>query len=66
MDHSFETRIPASYYFLAISLDHLGDCEQANRSYQEFLAPSRCNNEQERSGGSDHEVGGVAKIDQRA
>ena len=29
--------IPASYYFLAISLDHLGDCEQANRAYQEFL-----------------------------
>lgn len=29
--------VPASYYFLAISLDHLGDCEQALRSYQEFL-----------------------------
>jgi tetratricopeptide (TPR) repeat protein len=29
--------LPASYYFLAISLDHLGDCEQANRAYQEFL-----------------------------
>jgi len=29
--------IPASYYFLAISLDHLGDCEQALKCYQEFL-----------------------------
>lgn len=28
--------VPASYFFLAISLDHLGDCEQAYRSYQEF------------------------------
>jgi tetratricopeptide (TPR) repeat protein len=28
--------VPASYYFLAISLDHLGDCEQASRAYQEF------------------------------
>jgi tetratricopeptide (TPR) repeat protein len=28
--------IPASYYFLAMSLDHLGDCEQAYKSYQEF------------------------------
>ena len=27
----------ASYYFLAISLDHLGDCEKAYRSYQEFV-----------------------------
>jgi superkiller protein 3 len=25
-----------SYYFFAISLDHLGDCEQALKSYQEF------------------------------
>ncbi|HSB12581.1 MAG TPA: tetratricopeptide repeat protein [Blastocatellia bacterium] len=29
--------VPVSYYFLAISLDHLGDCEQAYRSYQEFV-----------------------------
>jgi tetratricopeptide (TPR) repeat protein len=29
--------VPASYYFLAISLDHLGDCEQAYRTYQEFV-----------------------------
>ncbi len=29
--------IPASYFFLAISLDHIGDCEQAYRSYQEFV-----------------------------
>ena len=29
--------VPASYYFLAISLDHLGDCSQALRSYQEFV-----------------------------
>jgi len=29
--------VPASYFFLAISLDHLGDCEQANKSYEEFL-----------------------------
>ena len=29
--------VPASYYFLAISLDHLGDCPQALRSYQEFI-----------------------------
>lgn len=29
--------VPASYYFLAISLDHLGDCEQASRAYQEFV-----------------------------
>ncbi|MEK6324890.1 MAG: tetratricopeptide repeat protein [Acidobacteriota bacterium] len=29
--------VPASYYFLAISLDHLGDCPQALRSYQEFV-----------------------------
>lgn len=28
--------VPASYYFLAISLDHLGDCEKAYRTYQEF------------------------------
>ena len=27
----------ASYFFLAISLDHLGDCQQAYRSYQEYL-----------------------------
>jgi hypothetical protein len=26
-----------SYYFLAISLDHLGECEQALKSYQEFV-----------------------------
>src|SRR5205823_14107236 len=24
-------------FFLAISLDHLGDCEQAHKSYQEFI-----------------------------
>lgn len=29
--------VPASYFFLAISLDHLGDCEQAYRNYEEFL-----------------------------
>lgn len=29
--------VTVSYYFLAISLDHLGDCEQAYRSYQEFV-----------------------------
>ncbi|MFY9572831.1 MAG: tetratricopeptide repeat protein, partial [Blastocatellia bacterium] len=30
-------QVSASYYFLAISLDHLGDCEQAYRTYQEFV-----------------------------
>ena len=29
--------VPASYYFLAISFDHLGDCEQASRAYQDFV-----------------------------
>jgi Flp pilus assembly protein TadD len=29
--------IAASYYFLAISFDRLGDCEQALRAYQEFV-----------------------------
>ena len=29
--------VPASYYFLAISFDHLGDCQQAFRAYQEFV-----------------------------
>jgi len=29
--------IAASYYFLANSFEHLGDCEQALRSYQEYL-----------------------------
>ena len=29
--------VPASYYFLAISFDHLGDCEQASRAYAEFV-----------------------------
>jgi len=29
--------VPASYFFLAISLDHLGDCEQAYKAYQEFV-----------------------------
>lgn len=28
--------VSVSYYFLAISLDHLGDCPQALRAYQEF------------------------------
>lgn len=28
--------VTASYYFLAISFDHLGDCQQALRAYQEF------------------------------
>jgi len=28
--------VSVSYYFLAISLDHVGDCEQALRTYQEF------------------------------
>jgi len=30
--------LPASYYFLAISLDHIGDCEQALRGYREFVS----------------------------
>jgi len=29
--------IAASYYFLANSFEHLGDCEQALRGYQEYL-----------------------------
>lgn len=29
--------VAMSYYFLAISLDHLGDCEQAHKSYREFV-----------------------------
>jgi tetratricopeptide (TPR) repeat protein len=29
--------IAASYFFLASSLDHLGDCEQAYKSYREFV-----------------------------
>ena len=29
--------VQASYFFLAISLDHLGDCDQAYKSYQEFI-----------------------------
>ena len=29
--------VAASYYFLANSFEHLGDCEQALRSYQEFV-----------------------------
>jgi tetratricopeptide (TPR) repeat protein len=29
--------IAASYYFLANSFEHLGDCAQALRSYQEFV-----------------------------
>jgi tetratricopeptide (TPR) repeat protein len=29
--------VPASYYFLAISFDHLGDCAQALRAYQDFV-----------------------------
>ena len=29
--------VSASYFFLAISLDHLGDCQQAYRSYQEYV-----------------------------
>lgn len=29
--------VPASYFFLAISIDHLGDCERAYRAYQEFV-----------------------------
>jgi tetratricopeptide (TPR) repeat protein len=29
--------VAMSYYFLAISLDHLGDCEQAYKGYQEFV-----------------------------
>jgi len=42
--------VAASYYFLAISLDHLGDCEQAYRSYKEFVHradPSAYKNEVE-------------------
>ena len=30
--------VAVSYYFLAISFDHLGDCEQASRAYKEFVA----------------------------
>jgi tetratricopeptide (TPR) repeat protein len=29
--------VSASYFFLAISLDHLGDCQQAYRCYQEYV-----------------------------
>jgi tetratricopeptide (TPR) repeat protein len=29
--------VPASYFFLAISFDHLGDCEQAYKCYQEYM-----------------------------
>jgi predicted Zn-dependent protease len=29
--------IAASYYFLAISLDRIGDCEQSQRAYREFV-----------------------------
>ena len=29
--------VAASYFFLAISLDRLGDCQQALRAYQEFV-----------------------------
>jgi tetratricopeptide (TPR) repeat protein len=29
--------VSASYFFLAISLDHLGDCQLAYRSYQEYV-----------------------------
>lgn len=29
--------VAASYFFLAISLDHLGDCDQAYKSYREFV-----------------------------
>jgi hypothetical protein len=29
--------IAASYFFLGISLDRLGDCQQAIRAYQEFV-----------------------------
>jgi tetratricopeptide (TPR) repeat protein len=32
-----EPKTAVSYYFLAICLDRLGDCEQAFRAYQEFL-----------------------------
>jgi tetratricopeptide (TPR) repeat protein len=28
--------VSASYFFLAISLDHIGDCQQALRAYQEY------------------------------
>jgi tetratricopeptide (TPR) repeat protein len=30
-------QIAASYFFLAISLDKIGDCQQATRAYQEFV-----------------------------
>ncbi|HLG16219.1 MAG TPA: tetratricopeptide repeat protein [Blastocatellia bacterium] len=30
-------QVAASYYFLAICLDRIGDCEQAFRAYQEFV-----------------------------
>lgn len=29
--------VSASYFFLAISLDHIGDCQQALRTYQEYV-----------------------------
>ncbi|HVF88574.1 MAG TPA: tetratricopeptide repeat protein [Blastocatellia bacterium] len=45
--------IAASYYFLAISLDKMGDCEQAVRAYQEFMRradPSSLKSELEEAG----------------
>ena len=29
--------VAASYFFLGIAIDHLGDCEQASKAYQEFV-----------------------------
>ena len=45
--------IAASYYFLAISLDKMGDCEQALRAYREFISradPSATRSEIEEAG----------------
>jgi tetratricopeptide (TPR) repeat protein len=45
--------VVASYYFLAISLDRMGDCEQALRAYEEFMrraSPSVYKNEIEEAG----------------
>ena len=35
--------VAVSYYFLAISLDRLGDCEQSLRAYQEFVRRADAN-----------------------
>jgi|GEM_PF-1602368 len=35
--------VSASYFFLAISLDHLGDCQQALKAYQEYVRRADAN-----------------------